>query len=171
MMNLNTNANTFKWILNCVDGKHTVVLQQLSSPREPMQLYVDGERTDISRKNKSPFVIIKHSFTCVGEPALLLIFGNKVDLVFQGMLQTAKKKYDFRNIIPGWILILTLLLNAIPLIVSKWNSLSLMMSFSCCVLVYLFSLNPIYSRKEKWLRIVLFTLLNWGIAIACLMLF
>lgn len=163
--------NTFKWNLNCEDGQHTVMLQQLGSPRDPMQLYVDGEKTDLSIKPKSLFVKIEYAFTCGGQPALLLVFGNKVDLVFQGVFQSAKKKYDSKNAFPIWIPLLMSLLNLFALVVSKGISISILMSLSSSLLVYVLMITPFSSRKGKLLEFALITILNWAIAIYAPMIF
>ncbi len=156
--------NTFKWTLKCQDGTHTVILQQLGSPREPMQLYVDGEKTELQKSKKSIFVNIKHEFTCGEETALLLVYGNQADLVFQGTLQTAKKKYDFKNKIPLAVVLLIMLINLPAMIVSGWETMSVIMTVASTLLIYLFSITPFSSRKEKIMKFVLFTVLNWLIA-------
>ena len=162
--------NTFKWILKCEDGNHSIVLQQLGTPRDPMQLYVDGEKTELSMK-KTLFVKFEHVFICGGEPVLLLVFGNKADLVFRNKLQTANKKYDSKNKIPQWFVIALSLLNLLLPIFFKVQVMSALMSVSSSILVYLFSITPFLSKIEKISKSTLITVLNGAIAILASMVF
>ena len=154
-----------KWILKCDEFEHVVVLNRGINVRDPMSLTLDGEViAQLTIPQSSVLAKLEYTFACEGEQVLLVVFGNKADLVFRNTYQSNQKKYQKKHQLPVWALAIVIALNLLaPILIGK-SGISWTMAAASSVLALFHSVTPFYSKLGKLARMLIFLLLNWGVA-------
>lgn len=158
--------NALVWTLKFENVEHKVVLNRGINPRDPMSLTVDGKiiASQLVIPKSSIIAKLEYSFTCEDEKVLLVVYGNKADLVFRNKWQLTQKEYHSKNNLPIWVICLTIFLNVLAPILVGRSYISWLMTFSTTVLLLIYPTNPFYALKGKIARVLTFLLLNWLIA-------
>lgn len=161
--------NQLKWTLKFDQGEHVVILNRGVNIRDPMSLTLDGEViAQLAIPQSSILAKLEYSFTCEGEQVLLVLFGNKADLVFRGAFQSNQKKYQPNHRVPLWTVAIVIALNLLAPILIGHSGISWIMAAASSVLAFFYSFIPFYSKPGKLIRMLVFLLLNWGIALSSL---
>ncbi|MBQ8440447.1 MAG: hypothetical protein IJX19_07290 [Clostridia bacterium] len=154
-----------KWVLKFEQSEHVVILNRGVNIRDPMSLTLDGEViAQLAIPQSSILAKLEYSFTCEGEQVLLVLFGNKADLVFRGAFQSNQKKYQPNHRVPLWAVAIVVALNILASVLVGKNLMSWFMAIASSVLALFYSMIPFYSKPGKWIRMLLFLLLNWSVA-------
>ena len=149
------------WSVVCGDNKHVISLNRGVNVRDPMSLVVDGKIIANLVIPSSSFVAkLEHSFECDGESMKIVVFGNKADLVYQGIYQGSKKAYTSDYELNVWLKIVFVLANIVPVFLNFGSYTSVIMPLACIALSWACSVTPLTSKKDKILRLTLILLLN-----------
>lgn len=179
-MQLQTKSRQFQWEVLTDDGaKHTICCKLLQSTmRQPIDVFVDEKLVEtIQYSGKSIWPTMQHKISCGGENLLLVIHGNRMDLVQKGQLVHSHIKYDttqvlsmlhrvlltavsFCSLVPSVFIVH----NIMPefMILTFW--LSLMVCLSCgTLLMQLLSTSPFYTKEQKNARTFFLVLGVWAL--------
>lgn len=149
------------WDVSCSDGKHTVTIERGFNGGAPFKLYVDTKLIDVLKPIRKGFIlVIEYPFSCGDETLTVIFYGGQFDLLRNGELLNSKIKYEPQNILPRSYRLLLILFNWLSLISFAFVDfsnigayfylfLSIMMAFSCAILILRFSTSPFYSKRKK----------------------
>ncbi len=170
---LSKKTEKYEWSIECEDGTHNILVEMGTYRDKPIVLYVDKERVDTIRCEGGGLIRnIKRDFECGGETLTLLVFGGKIDIIQNDMLQKSNIKYNPEAVLPKSYRIVFTILNILSLSLFflpglDFSSLpiiwgmSALMVLLCSIVVSYCSKSPFYTRKKKILYSILITLWSW----------
>ncbi len=153
------------WKIQGKTSEHTVVLNRGVNIRDTMSLVLDGKKiATLQIPSSSLIAKMEYTFTCEDEPVTLVLFGQKADLVANGIFQDSKRKYTGNSKIGWWFFVLMTLLNFAAAFVFQWRLIACAMAAACSVLTGVTMLSPFQSKARKVIFSFLLLLWCWGIA-------
>ena len=167
------SIEAYKWIIDTSEGQHKVNVEIGTTFRQPMNLYVDSKKIATIKQSKYRLIPrFEYPFLCGEENLLLVLHGNKLDVVQNNYLINAKIEYCPKAILPWWYIIMLQFLNffsfLLPFIMGENGALlpfeifcGVVMIFSCAVLIVNFATSPFFSKKRKILLSFLPTIASW----------
>lgn len=152
---------TVSWKISGKSGEHKITLNRGVNIRDSMSLVMDGNIiATLQIPSSSIIAKLEYTFLCEEIPVTVVVFGNKAELIYQGVYQGSKKKYGGNPKIGLWYLILLILLNVAVAIITHRTIIALTMCVACIVLSWVVWLSPFQSKSQKILKTVLILLLN-----------
>ena len=173
----NNPDSVVRWNVNCSDGKHRIAVRLGATMRDGKKLYIDEEYVAaILYTEKSIIPKQEYEFECGGDKLILVTHSNKIDLVHNGMLQTAKIAYDNKSFLPIWIrvaLVILTLISAMVLPICNFKLLyttdliqqvlAISMSVASALILMSSLSNPFIAKTKRILYSILCVAWSWGL--------
>lgn len=181
----NIPDSVMRWNVKCSDGNHRVSVKLGDTMRDGKKLYIDGEYVEaILYTEKSIIPKQEYEFECGGDKLILVTHSNKIDLVHNGMLQTAKIAYDTKSFLPIWIravLVLLTLFSAAVLPICNFKLvyttdlvqqvLAISMSVASALILMSSLSNPFIAKSKRIIRSIFCVAWAWGLQFLILCVF
>ena len=175
---LNNRKNEHRWQIETLDGKHEIRVKMGNSSRDSMEVFLDNRRVDTVKFSGTALIpSMEYNFACGEERITLVLYGNKLDIVYNGKFINSKTEYNPEKKTPiiYRIFMVALALSAIAVLYitramfgAPSGNLSDILSLAMIGLSALISYNnvtsPFYSKKKKFLFGILGAVWAWAIA-------
>ena len=164
-LSFGSRSQNYDWNVVTQDGEqHTVCCRVQSSVRGPLEVSVDGNYLQtLQYSGKSIVPLMEEEIWCGGEALLLVICGNRVDLVQKGRMINTKIPYEPTQKLsrPHELALFALSLLATlsstvvvytfhPLLSVMALLLGLMVTLSCGGLfMHMLAISPFYTIEKK----------------------
>lgn len=184
--NILKNRKERRWEFEADDGKHEITLKMLgSSTKENMEIYLDKRRVDtVKYFGVSLVPSMEYNFRYGDERITMVLHGNKIDMVYRGMLLNSKIEYKPENKLSVIyrIFVVALAISAASVIYlfnliagSSSGNLAYILSIATIVssarLAYTASTTPFRPKKKKILMSLLYGVWAWVITFLVMLVF
>ena len=181
----NAYKRNHEWTVETSTGTHVVKLKMGDSSRKPMSLYLDNRHVEtITYNGISLIPQMEYRFSCEDETITLVLYGSKVDLVYNDIFVNKKINYStdetispvFKGIVLASVISSFFVFYILNFVFGEFAlrtaymiaALGILM---CTLLSYYQMTSPFNSSKKKKISGLLMILMSWVIVIGVMMFF